>query len=141
MATPVSVDTAYFVALIDPRDTLNARAIGLAKRLAHRGALLVTSDCVLIELGNYFARSPLRVRAIEWIGALRSAEGWEVAPSERALVTAGEARYRAHPDKSWSVTDCISMELMADRAIRDIATTDRGFAQAGYRVLLDPTTP
>lgn len=141
MATLVFVDTAYFVALVDPRDTMNARAVGLAKRLAQRRALLVTSDAVLIELGNYFARSPLRLRAIEWIGALRSADGWEIAVSERALVARAEARYRAHPDKSWSVTDCISMELMADRTIRDVATTDRGFAQAGYRVLLDPTTP
>jgi len=44
--------------------------------------------------------------------------------------------YRAHPDKTWSLTDCISMELMLDRSCTEAATPDKHFAQAGFRVLM-----
>ncbi|MDQ3032691.1 MAG: PIN domain-containing protein [Myxococcota bacterium] len=130
------VDTAYFVALLDPRDRLHQRALDVAKELAARKARLVTSDAVLFELGNYFARSPLRAQAIEWIFALRAAPGWTIATITPALVVRAEALYRAHTDKTWSVTDCSSMEIMRDLQIRDVATTDHGFAQAGFRLLL-----
>ena len=130
------VDTAHFVALLDPRDTLHAQAMALTKRLAKRSAELVTSDAVLVEVGNYFARGPLRSRAMEWIVAVRAAPGWRIEAVTRPLLLRGEALYRAHADESWSVTDCVSMELMRDQRIRDIATTDHGFAQAGFRVLL-----
>jgi predicted nucleic acid-binding protein len=133
------VDTAYFVALIDPRDALHDRAVDLARALAKRGAPLATSDAVLIEVASYFARGPLRAHAIEWIVRVRAAAGWEIAPMTRALVTRGETLYRAHADESWSATDCTSMEIMRDLDIRDVATTDRGFAQAGFRILLAPT--
>jgi predicted nucleic acid-binding protein len=130
------IDTAYLVALLDPRDALNARGLRVAKRLAADHALVVTSDLVLVELANYFSRGPLRSHAIEWIGAIRGNPGWEVAPVDRALLGRVEARYRDHADKTWSLTDCSSMEIMRARGIADIATSDAGFAQAGFRILL-----
>ena len=136
VARSVLADTAWFVALIDPRDRLNARAIALAEQLAAERALLLTTDAVLIELANYFARGPLRGHAGAWIHALRADRGWEIVPIERALLVRAEARYRRHGDKSWSLTDCHCMELMLARTIRDVATTDAGFAQAGFRCLL-----
>jgi predicted nucleic acid-binding protein len=54
----------------------------------------------------------------------------------RALLARAEVRYRRHVDENWSLTDCRSMELMQARGIRDIATTDAGFEQAGFRCLL-----
>ena len=136
MAAPVLVDTVYLVALIDPRDALHAVALALARKLAKRRVRLVTSDAVLIELGNYFARSPLRSTAADWIQAIRSAEGWDVVALDRPVVSSAESRYRTHADKNWSMTDCIIMEVMDARGMRDIATTDHGFEQAGYRLLL-----
>ncbi len=132
----VFVDTAHFVALLDRRDRLHDRAVELTRELARQARPLVTSDGVLVELGNYFARGPLRAASIDWIYALRGAEGWEIEAWSSATVARAEALYRAHPDKTWSLTDCASMELMRDRRIRDVATTDRGFAQAGFRTLL-----
>jgi uncharacterized protein len=136
VSAAVFVDTAYLVALLDPRDGLHARALSLAKKLADDDALLLTTDAVLLELANYFTRSPLRAAAIEWIGAIRSGDGWEVLALDRPLLARGEARYRAHPDKTWSLTDCVSMEAMAARKMTDVATTDAGFRQAGFRTLL-----
>jgi len=39
-------------------------------------------------------------------------------------------------DKAWSMTDCLSMEVMKDAALEEVATTDAHFAQAGFRALL-----
>jgi predicted nucleic acid-binding protein len=136
VSAAVFVDTAYLIALLDPRDSLHARALSLAKKLAGDEAPLLTTDAVLLELANYFSRSPLRAVAIEWIAAIRSGEGWEVLGLDRALLARGEARYRAHADKTWSLTDCVSMEVMAGRKVTDVATTDAGFRQAGFRTLL-----
>jgi hypothetical protein len=47
-----------------------------------------------------------------------------------------EARYRAHPDKGWSLTDCLSMEAMLDHGATEVATPDRHFALAGFRTLM-----
>lgn len=49
----VFADTAYWVALLNPRDQLHARAQEASATLA--GARIVTSDWVLTELLNGFA--------------------------------------------------------------------------------------
>lgn len=43
---------------------------------------------------------------------------------------------RERPDKSWSLTDCISFVVMRDRDIRSALTADGDFEQAGFRALL-----
>jgi uncharacterized protein len=136
MARSVFVDTAFLVAMIDRRDALHDAAVGLARALASSKAALVTSDAVLLELANYFARGPLRGEAIQWIGVIRGARDWEVETLDRELLRRGEERYRDHDDKAWSLTDCTSMVLMHRRRISEVATTDLHFTQAGFRILL-----
>lgn len=136
VARTVFIDTEYLIALIDRRDALNGKALALAEGLAEDDAFLVTSDAMMLELGGYFARSPLRAEAIRWIDEIRRSAGWEVVPIEPALLGKAETRYRSHADKTWSLADCVAMEIMTSRRIRDVATTDRGFSQAGFRVLL-----
>lgn len=136
MSAAVFVDTAYLTALLDVRDTRNREAVELAKKLAGKSAHLITTDAVFLEFANYFARSPLRRQAIDWIVKIRAAEGWEIISIERGMLARADARYRAHDDKNWSLTDCLSMEVMVARRIEDIATTDGGFRQAGFHVLM-----
>jgi predicted nucleic acid-binding protein len=132
----VYVDTAWLVALIDVRDQHHGRALKLAETLAAEGASLLSTDAVVIELCNYFARSPLRAEAISWVEEIRVADGWEITPVDRRLLSRAERRYRAHADKNWSLTDCIGMDLMLSRRVESAATTDSGFRQAGFRILL-----
>jgi uncharacterized protein len=132
----VFIDTAFLIALLRARDPHHEAAAQLAHRLAAQGAPLVTTDAVLLELANFFARSPLRIAAIDWSSRLRTAEGWSIEPLDRVLIGRGEARYKRFAEKNWSLTDCISMEVMELRGIREIATTDGGFAQAGFSLLL-----
>ena len=136
MPETVFGDTAYFVALIDRTDAHATTARALLAELQRRGVNFVTTDAVLIEVGNYFAATRWRAAAIDWINVIRSHQGWEVVPLDPPLLAAAEARYRRHEDKNWSLTDCISMEVMSGRKLVEIATTDHGFAQAGFRPLL-----
>ncbi|HET8540546.1 MAG TPA: PIN domain-containing protein [Anaeromyxobacter sp.] len=137
MGRTVLVDTSYLVAVLDGCDRLHARALALARELAGADARLVTTDLILVELANYFARSPLRRHAIDWISAIRGG-GWEVVPLDARRLARAEERYRRHSDKTWSLTDCHAMEVGSERRIREIATTDAGYEQAGFERLMVP---
>ncbi len=43
--------------------------------------------------------------------------------------------YRARPDKGYSLTDCISMQIMRREGLTDALTNDRHFEQEGFRAL------
>lgn len=133
---PVFIDTAYFVALLNERDTFHARAKGLALTWTKAKVELVTSDAILIELANFFARSPLRPLAAAAIREVRATPGFAVERIVAKLLDRAEARYTAHPDKAWSLTDCLSMEIMLQYGSTDVATTDRHFTQAGFKTLM-----
>jgi predicted nucleic acid-binding protein len=132
----IFVDTAFFVGLVNARDFTRQKALRLARELAEKRPSLITTDAVLIEVGNVFSRTPLRRGAIALISQIRADKGWSVLRLEAELVSRGEARYARFRDKNWSMTDCISMEVMQARGIGEIATTDQGFAQAGFKLLL-----
>jgi hypothetical protein len=136
MATTVFVDTSFLVALLDVKDAQNGLALRLAQELDERKAALLSTDAVLIEFANYFSRGPLRSKAITWIGRVRNNKNWDIVRLEAPLVTLGERRYEKHDDKSWSLTDCISMETMLERDVDEVATSDVHFQQAGFRVLM-----
>lgn len=129
-------DTAYLIGLIDPRDAHAGAAISLGRRLAAAQVGMVTTTAVLTELANYFARSPARLAAIDVVRAIRASAAWVVVELGPELLARSEARYRQFADKNWSLTDCISMEVMVERRMSRVATTDHGFAQAGFIVLM-----
>jgi predicted nucleic acid-binding protein len=132
----VFIDTAYLVALTNASDGHHAEAKGLAQEWSKQRRSFVTTDAVMLEYANFFSRSPLRRLTATTVGGLRVANGWRFVAMDRAMVARGEARYAAHGDKAWSLTDCISMEVMIESKIDEVATTDAHFAQAGFRVLM-----
>jgi|HubBroStandDraft_5_1064220.scaffolds.fasta_scaffold302194_2 predicted nucleic acid-binding protein len=133
---PTFVDTGYFVALLNRKDALHARALELSRGWERDQIELLTTDAVLIELANFFARSPLRALAISSIETIRSAPGWRLEHITPQRFNRGIARYAAHLDKDWSLTDCLSMDAMADHHATEVATPDHHFVQAGFRVLM-----
>jgi uncharacterized protein len=133
---PVFVDTGYFVALLNQRDQLHTVAASLAEEWRQTNRAAVTTDAVLIELGNFFARSPLRRAAIAAIRKVRDSSAFDVVTCASTLLERGVTRYASHDDKSWSLTDCLSMEVMLDTGCQEAATPDHHFAQAGFRILM-----
>lgn len=59
-------------------------------------------------------------------GMLSDAE-IEVVPQHHDTFMAGLALYKTRPDKGYSLTDCISMNIMRERGISEILTHDDDF--------------
>ena len=131
MTNEVFVDTAFLIALLRTKDAHHLAAKQLASRLDDAGARLVTTDAVLLEFANFFARHSLRKTAAEWSSRLRSADGWVVEEIDRGLIARAEARYTRFADKDWSFTDCTSKVVMEDLGITTAFSFDQHFRQFG----------
>src|SRR5260370_40759136 len=60
MRQQVYADTSYWIALLNPRDELHAKAVDVSQRLS--AARIVTSEMVLVELLNSFGDAGPRLR-------------------------------------------------------------------------------
>ncbi len=134
----VYVDTAYHVAIIDPRDSLRPSARCLAADLLQEGAQLITSEASLIELLTFLSGhgGPIRRAAADYVMELRSDPSAIVVEQSRALFDAGLDLYTRRGDKSYSMVDCIGMVICHDRGITEVLTADHDFEQEGLTILL-----
>ena len=132
----IFVDALYWVAVINQRDQWHVRALEVGKNLGGRG--LVTTESVLIELMNFLAEygPSFRVRTARLVQTLLRREELGVVEQTHADFLDGIELYRARPDKGYSLTDCISMNLMRDRALTEVLTHDYHFMQEGFAILL-----
>ena len=67
---------------------------------------------------------------------LRGNPGVTIVPANTEVFEQGVELYSRRPDKSWSLTDCISFVVMQRYGLTDALTGDHHFEQAGFRVLL-----
>lgn len=134
--TTVFADTAYWLALFNPRDTLHSRASTLAATL--RGVRIVTSEWVLIEVLNGCSGGgpSLRSVAANAVADLRTALGGVVEPQTSRSFSEALKLYAERADKDWSLTDCSSFLIMKRLGIGSALTPDHHFEQAGFEALL-----
>jgi predicted nucleic acid-binding protein len=125
-------DTSYFLALLIPADINHPAARHWSET---QRAPLITSEYVLIEVGNYLSPVPARRLFGQFWRAIRSDGRMTVVPASSDLLARGLELYETRLDKPWSLTDCISFIIMKDHAIRDALTADRHFEQAGFTAL------
>jgi predicted nucleic acid-binding protein len=126
-------DTSFFVAFLAPRDQFHGPAVAAMSALSGR---VVTSDWVLVELANYMAKTSLRLHAAGFIRTIQNDPRFDVVPSSAAAIEAGLVMYEQHHDKQWSLTDCISFQIMRQEGLSQALTADHHFAQAGFEILL-----
>ena len=126
-------DTGYWLALSNRDDRLYERVRTLA---AKRGKSLVTTEAVLLEIGDAFARGRSRRLAVALLTEIRTAPRVEVVPFTTDLFARALELYAARPDKDWGLTDCVSFEVMRERGIEEALAADQHFIQAGFRALL-----
>jgi len=98
----------------------------------------VTTDSVLIEYVNFFSRysAAMRRAVVESVHDILDDDTVAVVPQTRGALLAGMALHAGRPDKNYSLTDCISMQVMRERAIFEILTHDEHFQQEGFVTLL-----
>ena len=126
-------DTNFFLALINDRDEHHDKAVTLAEQ--YRGLSLVTTDAVLLEVGNGLARG-FRDEAVALFEELENSPEAEIVRLDPEIFDAAKALYKSHRDKEWGLVDCVSFIVMRERQISDALTSDKHFVQAGFRALM-----
>ncbi len=126
-------DTSFYVAILSPHDAWHDRAVSFATGFTGR---VVTTEFVLVEVGNFFCRGRGRELFETLIHNLDRAEDIEIVSASTELFREGFSLHRARPDKEWSFTDCISFTVMRRSGIADALTADHHFEQAGFGILL-----
>jgi predicted nucleic acid-binding protein len=133
---PVFVDTSQYVAFLHEGDELHDRAVEIADLLSD--ARLVTTEAVVVELFNFFSGFGPRYRrlAADLVDILRSEPALRIDPQTTELLEEGIDLYRRREDKSYSLTDCMSMVTCRRLGVTQVATSDRDFVQEGFIALL-----
>lgn len=130
---PVFVDTSFYIAFVNPRDALHSLAEEIARN--NRQDML-TTEYVLVEVGNWLCDSGNRQVAVELIRRCLDDPRTLVIAGSRDVFLQGLELYAHRQDKDWSLTDCISIEVMQRNHIEDVFSADRHFEQAGFRLLM-----
>jgi uncharacterized protein len=129
-------DTSFWIALSSKRDQYHARAVAWSLSLIQRQSTLVTSEAVLWEWMNALSDAPTRRFVAEGYRRCQIDPQIEIVPFSRERNDAAVRLYEARPDKTWSLTDCLSFVIMEQRQLTEAITTDRHFEQAGFRALM-----
>jgi uncharacterized protein len=133
MTVAVFADTFYFLALLNSSDPAHGRAIEAS---CVAGREFVTTEFVLLELADALADPRDRSEFFAVRDAIINDAGFDIVPASTELLARGMQFYGARLDKEWSLTDCISFVVMADKRVSEALTGDRHFEQAGFKPLL-----
>ncbi|MCL4215576.1 MAG: PIN domain-containing protein [Candidatus Hydrogenedentes bacterium] len=128
----VFADTSFYVALVSPKDQWHS----LAARAAQEHFDMVTTEFVLIEVGNFLHRQPDREMFIGLLQTLSGDDQTTIVPASTQLFEAGSRLYSERPDKDWSFTDCTSFVVMNDLKLVSALSNDHYFRQAGFQLLM-----
>ena len=126
-------DTSFFVAFLHADDVDHDVA---HEYMANHQGEIVTSDWVLVELGNFLSRRARRTHFQPFVADLSADPRFVIIGAGRDDFESGLKLYHQRTDKHWSMTDCISFKLMDRDGFTDALTSDHHFEQAGFRVLL-----
>ena len=130
----VFADTYYYLAFVNERDAGHQRAVEFSR--SYEGHTL-TTEWVLTEVADALSAPDQRSVFLELMANLHSDPGLLIVAASHELFERGIVLFAERPDKSWSLTDCISFVVMGDHDIRQALTADHHFEQAGYISLLE----
>jgi predicted nucleic acid-binding protein len=128
----VFVDTYALIAWINPRDDAHATVAAYLDGFAGR---LLTTEWVLMELADALSSPQARSTVIGFLNAIRDDPLFEIVGYAPDVYQAGFRLFASRQDKAWSLTDCISFEVMTAHEVSDALTADRHFEQAGFRAI------
>ncbi len=118
--------------MVNPDDQYHIWAVQAATKLAEDATPRVTTEAVLIEIGNGLSRGRRRVLGLQAVRLLRNDPRLTLAPVTASLIDRAIDLFASRMDKDWGLTDCISFVVMRDLKLTRVLTTDEHFAQAGF---------
>lgn len=130
------LDTSYSIALTIESDEFHDRASLLNRRLITENAQIVTSQAVVLEIGDGLARQRYRRFAIDAFELLECSPNIKVVSLSDAIISEAMLLFRDRMDKEWSLVDCTSIVIMQNLGIDRVLSADEHFNQAGFRALL-----
>jgi predicted nucleic acid-binding protein len=129
----VFVDSYYYLAFVNEDDGGHERAIAFSTKFHGKS---VTTEWVLMEVADALSAPAQRSVFLELLEHLRADPGLMIIPSGPNIFERGVQLFAERPDKSWSLTDCISFNVMNDLQLTEALTADHHFAQAGFLPVL-----
>ena len=123
------VDTGYILALVNTADKYHLQARATASVITPP---FVTTEAVLIEIGNALSALRWRKLAVDTLTALRTDPNIQIVTVDSAVFEQALTLYASRLDKEWGLTDCISFVVMHAHGLGQALTTDHHFAQAGF---------
>lgn len=132
----VFADTGYWIALFDPHDTLNRKAVECSKILTN--VTIHPSEMVLAEFLNHFAKRGqfLKRAAVHFIQVVQKNPVMRITPQTSALYQQAFLLYAQRADQAWSLTDCASFCIMRQLGITEALAYDKHFEEAGFIALM-----
>jgi predicted nucleic acid-binding protein len=129
----VFADTYFYRALLDKGDGAHRRAVGFTKGKRFR---IVTTEFVLVELGDEFRLPGQRKAYLNLVAQLRSDPLVRIVPASENLYELARKFYGWRADKEWGMTDCTSFVVMGQEGLHEALTGDHHFEQAGFVAVL-----
>jgi predicted nucleic acid-binding protein len=129
-------DTFYWIALLLRSDGWHERVTAFNHTLQRDDALFTTDAVILEFLAAFSSAGPyLRQQAVARVEAMVSNPYIQVVEVTRARLLEGLALYKDRPDKEYSLTDCLSMQVMRQEGLTEALTNDHHFTQEGFHIL------
>ena len=118
---PFFADTFYWIVLLSRHDAWHERVTAFNHTLL-REDLFLTTDAIILEfLAAFSGAGPyLRQQAVAHVEAMLLNPYIRVIEATRAQLLDGLALYTNRPDKEYSHTDCISMQVMRREGLTEI---------------------
>ncbi|MFN0278621.1 MAG: type II toxin-antitoxin system VapC family toxin [Pyrinomonadaceae bacterium] len=136
MQNSVFLDTSFSIALSITKDANHDKAVSLAAWIKNSSVSVVTTQAVILEIGNALSKQRFRETAVGLIQQYADDANTSIISLTDKLYDEGFELFRNRPDKDWSPVDCISFIVMKERGINSALTHDEHFVQAGFRALL-----
>jgi predicted nucleic acid-binding protein len=131
----VFADSHYWIAVVNPNDPW--KEVARAAKLALGEVFIVTTDGVLTEfLAALRKGEHMRRQAAKMVHAILENPNVKVIPQTRDSFLKGLEFYENRSDKEYSLTDCISMNVMKTESLIEALTNDHHFEQEGFTVLI-----
>jgi len=131
----VFADTLYWIARARPGDPWHRIAVEVREILGE--IYIITTDEVLTEFLNALsALKYTRSQALKMVRAIMKNPNIRVIPQTRESFLSGLDLFEQRADKKYSLTDCISMNVMRAESLTRVLTNDHHFEQEGFTVLM-----
>lgn len=121
------IDTSFALALASPKDALHSKAESVAREIKSDDIKLVTSQAVLLEIGNSLSKSGLRAFCIRFLENLDTDPNTTIISLSDELFDRAFEMFSNRDDKEWGLVDCVSFIVMHDYGIVGALTGDEHF--------------